>query len=102
MNDTAKITYRISDEEWVRTSGMRWNPDVFLTYYCFHGLVSFRAGEDEVLGTDHLGRKKGTDAITTDAITTKFLGAGRPTRIGSPCQHYSSRGERVSGNRVGH
>jgi hypothetical protein len=53
MNDTARITYRISDEEWVRTSGMRWNPDVFPTYYCFHGLVSFRAGEDEVLGTDH-------------------------------------------------
>ena len=52
MNDTAKITYRISDEEWLRTSGMRWNPEVFPTYYCFHGLVSFRVGEREVPGTD--------------------------------------------------
>jgi hypothetical protein len=53
MNDTARITYRISDEEWLRTSGMRWNPEVFPTYYCFHGHVSFRVGEQEVLGTDH-------------------------------------------------
>ena len=53
MNDTAKITYGISDEEWHRTSGMRWNPEVFPTYYCFHGQVSFRIGGQEVLGTDH-------------------------------------------------
>lgn len=53
MNDTAKITYQISDTEWLRTRGMRWNPDVFPTYYCFHGHVSFRVGDQEVLGTDH-------------------------------------------------
>src|SRR5436190_11516784 len=52
MNDTARITYRISDDEWLRTSGMRWNPEVFPTYYCFYGRVSFRVGEREVLGTD--------------------------------------------------
>ena len=52
MSDAAKITYRISDEEWLRTSGMRWNPEVFPTYYCFHGRVSFRVGSQEVLGTD--------------------------------------------------
>ena len=52
MNDTVKITYRISDEEWLRTSSMRWNPEVFPTYYCFHGHVSFRVGSQEVLGTD--------------------------------------------------
>ena len=52
MSDAAKITYRISDEEWLRTSGMRWNPEVFPTYYCFHGQVSFRVGSQEVLGTD--------------------------------------------------
>lgn len=52
MSDTAKITYRISDEEWLRTSGMRWNPEVFPTYYCFLGHVSFRVGDQEVLGTD--------------------------------------------------
>ena len=53
MNDPAKITYKVSDAEWLRTSGMRWNSDVFPTYHCFHGHVSFRIGEQEVLGTDH-------------------------------------------------
>jgi hypothetical protein len=53
MNDTASITYEISEQEWLRTSGMRWNPEVFPTYYCFHGQVSFRIGDQEVLGTDH-------------------------------------------------
>lgn len=52
MSDTAKITYRLSEEEWNRTSGMRWNPEVFPTYYCFLGHVSFRVGDQEVLGTD--------------------------------------------------
>ena len=53
MSDTAVIIYRISDEEWLRASGMRWNPEAFPTYYCFHGQVSFRIGDQEVLGTDH-------------------------------------------------
>ena len=52
MNEITEITYRISDQEWLRTSGMRWNSEVFPTYYCFHGRVSFRVGEREVLGTD--------------------------------------------------
>lgn len=53
MNETAAITYQISDQEWLRISGMRWDPEVFPTYYCFHGRVSFRVGKREVLGTDH-------------------------------------------------
>jgi hypothetical protein len=52
MNDTAKITYLISEEEWIRTSRMRWDAEVFPTYYCFYGRVSFRIGDQEVLGTD--------------------------------------------------
>lgn len=31
---------------------MRWNPEVFPTYDCFLGHVSFRVGDREVLGTD--------------------------------------------------
>jgi hypothetical protein len=52
MNDTAKISYLISEEEWARTGAMRWEAEVFPTYYCFFGRVSFRVGEQEVLGTD--------------------------------------------------
>ena len=51
-NDTAKISYLISEEEWDRTSAMRWEAEVFPTYYCFYGRVSFRVGDQEVLGTD--------------------------------------------------
>ena len=52
MNDTAKIRYLISEAEWARTSAMRWEAEVFPTYYCFYGRVSFRVGDQEVLGTD--------------------------------------------------
>lgn len=52
MNDTATVRYLISEEEWARTSVMRWEKAVFPTYYCFYGRVSFRIGDEEVLGTD--------------------------------------------------
>jgi hypothetical protein len=79
MNGTVRITYRLSDEEWLRTSGMRWNPGVFPTYYCFHGQVSFRIGDQEVLGTDHfdisvadlaVGLANIADELRTGAVGT--------------------------------
>jgi len=53
MNAQVKIVYRISDEEWDRTARLRWDEEAFPLYHCFFGLVSFRAQDEEVLGTDH-------------------------------------------------
>ena len=50
MGNQVIIRYTIGEDEWARSSAMRWQEDVFPTYYCFYGLVSFRVGDREVLG----------------------------------------------------
>lgn len=72
MNDTAKVGYLISEEEWARTSAMRWEDKVFPTYYCFYGLVSFRIGDEEVLGTDRFDMSVADLAVGLANIVGKF------------------------------
>lgn len=63
MADEASINYRIVENEWVRTAGMRWEEDVFPLYYCFYGLVSFRIGKEEVLGDGRFDMSIGDLAV---------------------------------------
>ena len=63
MNDTTKISYLISEQEWSRTIAMRGEADAFPTYYCFLGHVSFRVGNHEILGTDQFNMSVGDLAV---------------------------------------
>lgn len=49
MAPEVMISYLISEDEYQRTVGLRWNEDTFPLYYCFFGLVNFRIREQEVL-----------------------------------------------------
>jgi hypothetical protein len=50
MEDEVSINYSITEDEWVRTAGMRWEENVFPINDCFYGLVSFRIKDEELLG----------------------------------------------------
>lgn len=52
MNNLVTIRHQISEQEWDRTVALRWEAAIFPTYYCFFGRVSFRVGDQEVLGSD--------------------------------------------------
>jgi hypothetical protein len=51
MSTGIRVSYAIESEEWKRTAAMRWASDVFPVNDCFYGRVSFRIGDQEVLGT---------------------------------------------------
>jgi hypothetical protein len=63
MDNEVSITYSIGNDEWIRTAGLRWKEDVFPTYDCFYGLVSFRVADREVLGTSQFDISVGDLAV---------------------------------------
>jgi hypothetical protein len=63
MDNKVSITYSIRDDEWTRTAALRWQEDVFPTYDCFYGLVSFRVGDREILGTSQFDISIGDLAV---------------------------------------
>ncbi len=53
MSQDTHIDYSITDEEWARTAGSRWNENSFPLFDSFFGLVNFRIGDESILGDGH-------------------------------------------------